>query len=61
MIDTNELRRKLRSDDPIDHIDIHANVKSVLAEHFEYYIGDNECRPLENARAAIARATGEQP
>ena len=32
-----------------------------LAEHFEYYMGDNECRPLENARAAIAKATGEQP
>ena len=32
MIDTKELRRKLRSDDLIDHVDIHANVKSVLAE-----------------------------
>ena len=32
MNDINELRRKLRSDDPIDHIDIHANVKSTLAE-----------------------------
>ena len=91
MIDINNLRRKLRSDDLIDHIDIHANVKSTLAElmdrleaaeksdaesirmyrksrderdklrkalqalveHFEYYIGDNECRPLENARAAL--------
>lgn len=31
-----------------------------LAEHFEYYMGDNECRPLENARAAIAKATGSQ-
>lgn len=30
-----------------------------LAEHFEYYMGDNECRPLENARAAIAKATGK--
>ena len=30
-----------------------------LAEHFEYYMGDNECRPLENARSAIAKATGE--
>lgn len=30
-----------------------------LAEHFEYYMGDNECRPLENARAAIKRARGE--
>ena len=30
-----------------------------LAEHFAYYMGDNECRPLENARAAIAKATGE--
>ena len=29
-----------------------------LVEHFEYYMGDNECRPLENARAAIAKATG---
>ena len=25
-----------------------------LVEHFEYYMGDNECRPLENARAALA-------
>ena len=32
MIDTEELRRKLRSADLIDHIDIHANVKSTLAE-----------------------------
>ena len=31
-----------------------------LAEHFEYYMGDNECRPLENARAAIAKAAGGQ-
>ncbi len=31
-----------------------------LVEHFEYYMGDNECRPLENARAAIAKATGER-
>ena len=29
-----------------------------LVEHFEYYMGDNECRPLENVRAAIAKATG---
>lgn len=29
-----------------------------LVEHFEYYMGDNECRPLENARAAIAKARG---
>lgn len=33
------------------------NVLETLVEHFEYYMGDNECRPLENARAAIARAT----
>lgn len=32
MIDINELRRKLGSDDLIDHIDIHANVKPVLTE-----------------------------
>ena len=32
MIDIDRLRRKLRSDDLIDHIDIHANVKSTLAE-----------------------------
>ena len=31
-----------------------------IVEHFEYYMGDNECRPLENARAAIAKATGEE-
>ena len=32
MIDINELRQKLRSDDLIDHVDIHANVKPILAE-----------------------------
>ena len=32
MIDTKELRRKLRSDDLMDHVDIHANVKPVLTE-----------------------------
>ena len=31
-MDINELRRKLRSADPIDHIGIRANVKSTLAE-----------------------------
>ena len=31
-IDTNELLRKLGSDDLIDHVDIHANVKPVLTE-----------------------------
>ena len=32
-----------------------------LVEHFEYYMGDNECRPLENARAALAAAGKEKP
>ena len=32
MIDINELRRKLGSDDIIDHVDIHANVKPTLTE-----------------------------
>ena len=32
MIDINELRRKLGSDDLIDHVDIHANVKPVITE-----------------------------
>ena len=32
MINTEELRRKLHSDDLIDHIDIHVGVKSTLAE-----------------------------
>lgn len=32
MLDINELRRKLGSDDLIDHIDIHANVKPALTE-----------------------------
>lgn len=31
-IDINELRRKLSSVDIVDHIDIHANVKSTLTE-----------------------------
>ena len=31
-VDINELRRKLQSDDLIDRIDIHANVKPVLTE-----------------------------
>ena len=30
-----------------------------LAEYFAYCMGNNECRPLENAREAIAKATGE--
>ena len=30
----------------------------VLSEWVECQISDNECRPLENARAAIAKATG---
>jgi len=29
-----------------------------LADHVGYRIGDNECRPLENAIAAIAKARG---
>lgn len=32
MIDTDELRRKISSGDIVDHVDIHANVKSLLAE-----------------------------
>jgi chromosome segregation ATPase len=32
MIDINELRRKLGSDDIVDHIDIHANVKPIITE-----------------------------
>ena len=32
MIDINELRRKLGSDDITDHVDIHANVKPTLTE-----------------------------
>ena len=28
-----------------------------IADYIEERIGDNECRPLENARAAIAAAT----
>jgi len=35
MIDINELRRKLQSDDLIDRIDIHANVKPALTELLE--------------------------
>jgi hypothetical protein len=31
----------------------------VLADYLDERSGDNECRPLENARAAIAKATGE--
>lgn len=31
-----------------------------LVEHFEYYMGDNECRPLENASSAIASVKGGQ-
>ena len=30
-----------------------------LAEHVGYRSGDNECRPLENALAAIAKARGK--
>ena len=53
MIDTKELRRKLRSDDLVDHVDIHANVKSVLAE----LINSLEAAEKERdfAKAEIAR------
>ena len=30
-----------------------------LADYIDERAGDNECRPLENARAAIAKAKGE--
>lgn len=30
-----------------------------LADYVDERAGDNECRPLENARAAIAKATGK--
>ena len=32
---------------------------TVLSDWVESLISDNECRPLENARAAIVKATGE--
>ena len=32
MIDTKKLRQKLHSDDLVDHVEIHANVKPVLTE-----------------------------
>ena len=32
---------------------------TVLSDWVESLISDNECRPLENARASIAKATGE--
>lgn len=31
-----------------------------LVEHFEYYMGDNECRPLENAIAALAASAKQE-
>ena len=49
MIDINKLRRKLYSDDPIDHVDIHANVKSVLTELLDR-LEDAESDALEQAR-----------
>lgn len=30
-----------------------------LADYVDEWVGDNECRPLENARAAIAKARGQ--
>lgn len=30
-----------------------------LADYIDERAGDNECRPLENARAAIAKARGQ--
>ena len=49
MIDIKELRRKLGSDDLIDHIDIHANVKPVLTELINR-IEAAEADALEQAR-----------
>lgn len=49
MIDINELRRKLRSDNLIDHVDIHANVKPVLTELINR-LEDAESDALEQAR-----------
>jgi gentisate 1,2-dioxygenase len=31
-----------------------------LADYVDERAGDNECRPIENARAAIAKAKGEE-
>ena len=49
MIDINKLRRKLHSDDPIDHVDIHANVKPILTELLDR-LEDAESDALEQAR-----------
>ena len=49
MSDTKELRRKLHSGDIVDHMDIHANVKSVLAELIDR-IEAAESDAIEQAR-----------
>ena len=49
MLDINELRRKLGSDDLIDHIDIHANVKPVLTEILDR-LEEAESDAIEQAR-----------
>ena len=52
-IDTNELRQKLSSVDIVDHIDIHANVKSILTELLDRL--DTAEKERDFAKTEIAR------
>ena len=60
MIDINELRRKLRSDDLIDHVDIHANVKSILTELLDRLeaVENDSARHKALAESALRVAKG---
>ena len=49
MIDTKELRQKISSVDIVDHVDIHANVRSVLTELINR-LEEAESYALEHAR-----------
>jgi uncharacterized protein (UPF0335 family) len=52
MIDINGLRQKLQSDDLIDRIDVHANVKPVLTELLDRLEAAEKERALDEQRIA---------
>ena len=56
-IDTHELRRKLGSDDLIDHVDIHANVKPTLTELIDRLEAAERERDALRAELAVLRSS----
>ena len=59
MIDINELRRKLRSGDIVDHIDIHANAKPILTELLDRFEAAEKER--DALRAKITEMEQQEP